>query len=90
MFKLDLEETEEPEIKLSTSAGSSKKQENSRKSIYFCFIDYAKAFDHMNHNKLWIILQEVGIPDDLSCLLRNLFAGQEATVRTGHGTMDWF
>ena len=90
MFKLDLEETEEPEIKLSTSVGSSKKQENSRKSIYFCFIDYAKAFDHVNHNKLWIILQEVGIQDDLSCLLRNLFAGQEATVRTGHGTMDWF
>ena len=55
-----------------------------------CFIDYAKAFDCVDHNKLWIILQELGIPDHLICLLRNLYAGQEATVRTGHGTMDWF
>jgi len=59
------------------------------KNIYFCFINYDKAFDCMDHNKLWKILQEMGIPDHLICLLRNLFAGQEATVRTGHGT-DWF
>ena len=61
-----------------------------QKNIYFCFIDYAKAFDCVDHNKLWKILQEVGIPDHLTCLLRNLYAGQEATVRTGHGTTDWF
>ena len=63
---------------------------NSRKSIYFCFIDFAKAFDCVDHNKLWKILKEMGIPDHLTCLLRNLYAGQEATVRTGHGTTDWF
>ena len=89
MFKLVLEKAEEPEIKLPTSAGSRKKQEF-QKNIYFCFIDYAKAFDCVDHNKLWKILQEMGIPDHLSCLLRNLYAGQEATVRTGHGTTDWF
>ena len=61
-----------------------------QKNIYFCFIDYAKAFDSVDHNKLWKILKEMGIPDHLSCLLRNLYAGQEATVRTGHGTTDWF
>ena len=61
-----------------------------QKNIYFCFLDYAKAFDGVDHNKLWEILQEVGIPDHLTCLLRNLYAGQEATVRTGHGTTDWF
>ena len=61
-----------------------------QKNIYFCFIDYAKAFDCVDHNKLWKILQELGIPDHLTCLLRNLYAGQEATVRTGHGTTDWF
>ena len=61
-----------------------------QKSIYFCFIDYAKAFDCVDHNKLWKILQEMGIPDHLTCLLRGLYAGQEATVRTGHGTTDWF
>ena len=66
------------------------KQENSRKNIYFCFIDYAKVFNCVDHNKLWKILQEMGIPDHLTCLLRNLSAGQEATVRTGHGTTDWF
>ena len=60
------------------------------KNIYFCFIDYAKAFDCVHHNKLWKILQEMGIPDHLTCLLRSLYAGQEATVRTGHGTKDWF
>ena len=73
-----------------TSAGSSKKQESSRKNIYFCFIDYAKAFDCMNHNKLWKTLKEMGISGHLTCLLRNLYAGQEATVRTGHGATDWF
>ena len=61
-----------------------------QKNIYFCFIDYAKAFDCVDHNKLWKILQEMGIPDHLTCLLRNLYAGQEATVRSGHGTTDWF
>ena len=61
-----------------------------QKNIYFCFIDYAKAFDCVHHSKLWTILQETGIPDHLICLLRNLYAGQEATVRTGHGTTDWF
>ena len=89
MFKLDLEKAEEPEVKLPTSAGSSKKQESSRKT-YFCFIDYAKAFDCVDHNKLWKILKEMGIPDHLTCLLRNLYAGQEATVRIGHETTDWF
>ena len=61
-----------------------------QRNIYFCFIDYAKAFGCVDHNKLWKILQEMGIPEHLTCLLRNLYAGQEATVRTGHGTMDWF
>ena len=86
MFKLDLEKPEGPEVKLPTSFGSQKKQKN----IYFCFIDYAKAFDCVDHNKLWKILKEMGIPDHLTSLLRNLYAGQEATVRTGHGTTDWF
>ena len=90
MFKLVLEKAEEPEIKLPTSSGSSKKQESSRKNIYFCFIDYAKAFDCVDHNKLWKILQEMGMPDHLTCLLRNLYAGQEATVRAGHRTTDCF
>ena len=61
-----------------------------KKNIYFCFIDYAKAFDCVDHNKLWKTLKEMGIPDHLTCLLRNLYAGQEATVGTGHGTTDWF
>ena len=81
---------EEPEIKLPTSTGSSKKQEISRKNIYFCFIDYAKALDCVDHKKLWKILKEMGIPDHLTCLLRNLYAGQEATVRSGHRITDWF
>ena len=88
-FKLVLEKAEEPEIKLQTSAESSKKQESSRKNIYFCFIDYTKAFDCVDHNKLWI-LKEMGIPHHLTCLLRNLYAGQKATVKTEHGTTDWF
>ena len=75
MFKLVLEKAEEPEIKLPTLAGSSKKQESSRKTFYFCFLDYTKAFDCVDHNKLWKILKEMGIPDHLTCLLRNLYAG---------------
>ena len=90
MFKLDLEKEEEPEIKLPTSIGSLKKAREFQKNIYFCFIDYVKAFDCVDHNKLSKILQEMGIPDHLTCLLRNLYAGQEATARTGQGTMDWF
>ena len=84
MFKLVLEKAEEPEIKLPTSTGSSKKQESSRKNIYFCFIDYAKGFDCVDHNELWKILKDMGVPDHLTCLLRNLYAGQGAKVRTGH------
>ena len=87
MFTLDLEKAEEPEIKLPTSAESLKKQKI-QKNIYFCFIDYAKAFYCVDHNKLWKILKKMGIPDHLNCLLRNLYAGQEATVRTGCGTTD--
>ena len=89
MFKLDLEKAEEPEIKLPTATGSWKKHEF-QQNIYFCFIDYAKAFDCVDHNKLWKIQKEMEIPDHLTCLLRNLYAGQEATVRAGHGTTDWF
>ena len=88
-FKLYLKKAGEPEIKLPTSAGSWNNQGNS-KIIYFCFIDYTKAFDYVDHSKLWKILQEMGIPGYLTCLLRNLYAGQEATVRTGHGITDWF
>ena len=80
-FKLVLEKAEEPEIKLPSSAGSAKKQEF-HKNIYFCFIDYAKAFDFVDQNQLWEILNEMGIPYHLTCLLRNLYAGQEATIRT--------
>ena len=82
MFKLVLEKAEEPEVK--------KKAREFQKNIYFCFIDYAKAFDCVDHNKLWKILKEMGKPDQLTCLLKNLYAGHEATVRTGHGTTDWF
>ena len=73
-----------------TSIGLSKKQESSGKNISLCFIDYANAFDCVDHHKLWTILKEMGIPDHLTCLLRNLYAGQKATVRTGHGRTDWF
>ena len=90
MIKLDLEKPEEPEIKLPTSAGSLKKAREFQKNISFCFLDYAKAFDCVDHNKLWKILKEMGIPDHLTCLLRTLYAGQEAIVRTGHGTTGWF
>ena len=89
MFKLDLEKAEEAEIKLSTSIGSTKKQEF-HKNTYFSFIDYTKAFDCVDHNKLWKILQKMRVTGQLTCLLRNLYAGQEATVRTLHGTTDWF
>ena len=90
MFKLVLEKADKPEIKLPTPAGSPRKGRKFQKNIYFCFIDYAKAFDCVDHNKLWKILKEMGIPDHLTCLLRNLYVGQEGTVRTGHGTTDWF
>ena len=90
MFKLVLEKAEEPEMKLPTSVGSTNKAREFQKNIYFCFIDYTKAFDCVDHNKLWKILQEMRIPDHLTCLLGNLYADQEATVRTGHGTADWF
>ena len=89
MFELNLDKAEEPEIKLPMSVGSQKKQENSRKNIYFCFTDYAKAFDCVDHNKLWNILKEMRIPDHLTCLLRNLYAGQKATVRLDV-EQDWF
>ena len=88
MFKLVLEKAEEPEIKLPTFAGSTNKQESSRKTSISA-LSKAKAFDYVVHNKLWTILKEMGIPDHLTCLLRNLYAGQEA-VRTGHGTTDRF
>ena len=90
MLKLDLEKPEEPEIKLPTSIGSKRKTREFQKNLYFCFIDFTKAFDWVDHNKLWKILKEMGIPHHLTCLLRNLYAVQEATVRTGHGTTDWF
>ena len=90
MFKLDLEKAEEPEIKLPTSVGSIEKVRNFQKNIYFCFIDDAKAFDCVDHNKLWKILKEMIIPDHPICLLRNLYAGQEGTDRPRHRTMDWF
>ena len=83
MFKLVLEKAEEPEIKLPTSAGSWKKAREFQNNIYFCFIFYAKAFDFVDHNKLWKILKEMGIPDQLTFFLRNLYVGQGATVRTG-------
>ena len=90
MFKLVLEKAEEPEIKLPTSTGSWENAREFQKNFYFCFSDYAKAFDYVDHNKLWKVLQEIGISDHPTCLLRNLYAGQEATVKTGHGTTDWF
>ena len=90
IFKLVLEKAEEPEIKLPTSTGSWKNQENSRKNIYFWFIDYAKAFDCVYHNKLCKLFKRMEISDHLTCLLGNLYAGQEATVRTRHRTLDRF
>ena len=87
MFKLVLEKAEEPEIKLPTFAGSWKKQESSRKTSISAFLTMPKPLT-VDPNKLWKILKEMGLPDHLTCLLRNLYAGQEATVRTGHGTTD--
>ena len=86
MFKLDLEKAEEP-AKIRSII---KKARGFQKNICVCLIGYTKAFGHVDHNKLWKILQEMGIPDYLTCLIRNLYAGQEATVRTRHGTTDWF
>ena len=88
MLKVDLEKAEEPEITLPTSVVSQKKQENSRKASTYVSLTTPKPC--VNHRKLWEILKEMGIPDHITCLLRNWYAGQEATVRTGHGTMDWF
>ena len=88
MFKLVLEKAEEPEIKLPASAGSSKKQKISQKTSISSLLTRPKPF--VDHNKLWGILKEIGIQAHLTCLLRNLYVGQEATVRTGHGTTDWF
>ena len=87
MFKLDLEKADEPEIKLPDPLHHKKAREF-QKNIYFCFIDYAKAFDCVDHNKLWKMLQEMGIPDHLTCLLRNLYAGQETPFTNGHGITD--
>ena len=86
MLKLALEKAEEPEIKLPTSAGSSKKQESSRRNIYFCFLDYTKALDCVDHSKLWKILKEMGIPDELTCLLRNLYAELELDMEQQTGS----
>ena len=86
MYKLDLEKAEEPEIKLPIPAGSSKKQENCKKcQIYFCFIDYTEAFDCVIHNKLWIILKEMGLADHITCLLRNLYVLKQSTVELDMG-----
>ena len=90
MYKLDLEKAEEPKIKISNIHWIIEKAREFQKNICFCFIDYEKAFDYVDHNKLWKILKEMGIPDQLTCFLKNLYAGQAATVRTGHGTTDWF
>ena len=89
MFKLNLEKAEESEIKLPTSVGSSQKQESSRKTSTSALLTMPKTLT-VDHHKLWKILQEMGIPEHLTCLLRNLYASQEATVRMGHGTTDWF
>ena len=88
MSKLGLEKEKELEIKLPTFTGLY--QENFRKNIYLCFIDYSKIFDCVNHEKLWKAVREMGISDHLTCLLRNLYPDQEATVRTLYGTTDWF
>ena len=88
IFKLVLEKAEEPRDQIANIHWITETAREFQKNTYFCFIDYAKAFDCVDHNKLWKILKEMGIPDQLNCLLRNLYAGQEATVRTGHGTTD--
>ena len=89
MVQLVLEKAEEPD-QIANIRWIIEKAREFQKNIYFCFIDYAKSFDYVDHNKLWKILKDMGIPDHLTCLLRNLNAGQEARVRTGHGTTDWF
>ena len=89
MYNLDLEKAEEPEWNCQHMLDH-RKSKGIPKNVYFCFINYAKTFDCVDHNKLWKILKERGIPDHLNCFLRNLYPGQEATVRTGHGTTDWF
>ena len=88
MYKLGLEKAEEPEIKIPISVGPYKKSREFQKNIYFCFIDYASAFDCVDQNKLWKILKVMGIPEHLTCLLRNLYASQEAAISTGHGEID--
>ena len=90
MFKPVLEKAEEPEDQIANICWIIEKAREFQKNIYFCFIDYTKALDCVDHNKLWKILKEMGIPDHLTCLLRNLYAGQESTVRTGSGTADCF
>ena len=90
MFKLDLENKRGTRDQIANICWIIKKAREFQKNIYFCFIDYAKAFDHVDHNKLWKLLKEMGISDHLTCLLRNLYAGQEATVRIARGTTDWF
>ena len=83
-------EEEEPEIQIANIHWIIEKAKQFQKNVYFCFIDYAKAFDSVDYNKLWKMLKEMGISDHITCLLRNLFAGKDATVRTRHGIMDWF
>ena len=90
MFKLVLAKADESRDHIANIRWIIKKAREFQKNIYLCFIDYAKAFHCVNHKKLWTILKEMGIPDHLTCLLRNLYADQEATVRSGHGTTDWF
>ena len=90
MSKLGLEKEEELEIKLPTFAGLQRKQGNFRKNIYLCFIDYTKAFDCVDRNKLWKALEEMGIPDHFTYILRKLYVGQKASVRTLYGATDWF
>ena len=90
MFKLVLEKGRNQKSNCQHLLDHGKSKRVPEKNIYFCFIDYAKAFDCVDHNKLWKILKEMGIPDHPTCLLRTLYAGQEATVRTGHGATDWF
>ena len=90
MFKLDVEKAEEPKIKLPTSTGSWKKQESSRKTSTSALLTMPRPFDCVHHNKLWKIRKDMGIPDHLTCLLRNRYAGREAIIRTGHGTKDSF
>ena len=90
MFKLVFKKAEETRDQIANIRWIMEKAREFQKNIYFCFIDYAKAFDCVDHNKLWEILKEMGIPDHLTCLLRNLYAGQEAAARTGHETTDWF